>query len=177
MYLNFGSGLVMPEGWVNFDKVDHGQPLVGDILDGLPFDDGQFDHIVANHSLQMIRFDDLGRALAELYRVLKPGGTLRVLVPDAKLAILRWELRFSEFPISADLEPTKDGQFLRYLFWHGDARSAFTNTSLMDTLRRVGFTSMEQCPPGATFSCDIKLVELDSRQDESLIVEAQKPEV
>jgi SAM-dependent methyltransferase len=175
--MNFGSAFVLPKDWVNVDLIDYGQPHVVDIRDGLPFDDGEFDYIVANHSIQMLKFgDELENGLTELCRVLKPSGTLRILVPDAYLAILRWadEPAPGLFPISPEIEPTWDGQLLRYLFWHGDARSAFTADSLLDTLCRVGFPNVQRCIFGQTRSTHSEITVLDSRQDESLIVEAVK---
>ncbi len=45
----------------------------------LPFADGTFDRVVTSEVLEHIQ-DDVG-AIAELARVLKPGGTLGVTVP------------------------------------------------------------------------------------------------
>jgi len=50
----------------------------GDAL-SLPFADGEFDRVVAAEVLEHIR-DDTG-AIAELVRVLRPGGTIAVTVP------------------------------------------------------------------------------------------------
>lgn len=50
----------------------------GDAL-ALPFADGEFDRVVAAEILEHIPDDD--RAIAELVRVLRPGGTLAVTVP------------------------------------------------------------------------------------------------
>jgi SAM-dependent methyltransferase len=50
----------------------------GDALD-LPFADGEFDRVVAAEVLEHIPRDD--RAIAELVRVLRPGGTMAVTVP------------------------------------------------------------------------------------------------
>lgn len=50
----------------------------GDALD-LPFADGEFDRIVASEVLEHIPDDD--RAISELVRVLRPGGTIAVTVP------------------------------------------------------------------------------------------------
>ena len=57
----------------------------------LPFGDGVFDAVIANHSLEHI--DDLGGALKEIGRVVRPGGSLYVAVPDASTLtdrIYRW---------------------------------------------------------------------------------------
>ena len=50
----------------------------GDALD-LPFPDGEFDRIVAAEVLEHIPDDE--RAISELVRVLRPGGTIAVTVP------------------------------------------------------------------------------------------------
>ncbi len=50
----------------------------GDALD-LPFPDGEFDRVVAAEVLEHIPDD--GTAIAELVRVLRPGGTIAVTVP------------------------------------------------------------------------------------------------
>jgi SAM-dependent methyltransferase len=45
----------------------------------LPFDDGQFDGVITFNTLEHV-YDDRA-ALAELTRVLKPGGTIHIVVP------------------------------------------------------------------------------------------------
>ena len=54
------------------------QVVVGDAL-ALPYPDGAFDTVIASEILEHIPED--GTAIAELARVLKPGGTLAVTVP------------------------------------------------------------------------------------------------
>lgn len=66
-----------------------GQPVRGDALQ-LPFPDGTFDHIIASEVLEHIP-DDEG-AIAELTRVLRPGGTIAVTVPAWLAEQLCWKL-------------------------------------------------------------------------------------
>ncbi len=54
------------------------ETVQGDAL-ALPFDDGEFDVVIASEILEHIPDDE--RAIAELVRVLKPGGALAVTVP------------------------------------------------------------------------------------------------
>jgi len=61
----------------------------GDAL-ALPFGDGVFDRIVASEVLEHIA-DDAG-AIAELARVLRPGGTLAVTVPRCGPEVINWLL-------------------------------------------------------------------------------------
>ena len=69
----------------------------GDAL-SLPFDDGAFDRIIAAEVLEHIP-DDAG-AIAELARVLAPGGRIAVTVPSAFPERINWALdrEYHDFP-------------------------------------------------------------------------------
>jgi predicted SAM-dependent methyltransferase len=72
------------EGWTNFDiaagpEVDY----VGSCQDLAQFETATVDAIYASHVLEHLGFQtDLPRALAELFRVLKPGAPVMISVPD-----------------------------------------------------------------------------------------------
>ncbi len=88
----------------------------GDIRNGLPFPDGEFDAVTAASVLQYITDTDLDAVLAEVHRVLRPLG--RVLVHDTE-----WDT-FTHY--SRDRKRTK-----RVLAaW----RSVFANPHLFQTL-------------------------------------------
>ncbi len=48
----------------------------------LPFEDGTIDHILASHFIEHHYIGDARRIMKDWWRVLKPGATLHVLVPD-----------------------------------------------------------------------------------------------
>ncbi len=61
-------------------------------LVALPYTDGAFDRTLCLDVLEHLSFDDQARALAELHRVLAPGGELLVTVPN--LAHLQSRVHF-----------------------------------------------------------------------------------
>lgn len=105
--LNLGSFSVMfYYGWTNIDIYDLSSFASNygylfkqhDVRKGLPYDDNVVDIIFSSHLIEHLTYDD-GRAfVAECYRVLKPGGVLRLSCPDArKLMQMYNEGALSEF--------------------------------------------------------------------------------
>jgi len=83
LLLNIGCGEHYHNDWVNLDFTGHSYSvLVHDVAYGLPFPDACFDGVYHSHVLEHLPRDDAPAFLRECYRVLKPGGTLRVVVPD-----------------------------------------------------------------------------------------------
>lgn len=171
--MNFGCGPVQPEGWHNVDIQDLGQEYVNDILKGLPFPDGHFDYVIANHSLPGIAHRWVLRALQELHRVVKPGGGVRILVPDIHKAFNKW------LEGDADFFPNMDGsideRFCGYLTWFSGNVSVFTPIYLTELLQRAGWSEVTQVEFGMTSHPEHPgIVDLDSRERENVIVEAVK---
>src|SRR5207302_344293 len=81
--LHWGCGDVRPPGWINSDAQEGpGIDFSADILEGLPIADDSIDYISSQHALQELFIQDVINALFELHRVLKPGGVLRLCLPD-----------------------------------------------------------------------------------------------
>jgi len=89
-YLNLGSG---PRGrdeknWVNVDGYyDRNVHHMMDFARRFPFTDDSFDGIFAEHVLEHFSRDQGVAVFRECLRVLRPGGLLRVIVPDAAKVI------------------------------------------------------------------------------------------
>lgn len=172
--LHWGCGPVVAEGWVNSDREDYHQQHLGDLRDGLPFDTGEFDYVVSNHALQMLTYTEVVPALIELRRVTSALGWVRILVPDAVRAFRAWQAgRAMHFLVADDPEPTIDGKLCAYLSWYSTARLQFTGPWLCELLGRAGWGQAQQVAWGTTASDLEAITELDSREHESVVVEAR----
>ena len=81
--LNIGCGNAYHPAWVNLDFVAHSPEVIEcDIRKGLPFADASFDACYSSHVLEHMTRAEAPRLLAEIQRVLKPGGIVRLAVPD-----------------------------------------------------------------------------------------------
>jgi SAM-dependent methyltransferase len=174
--LNWGSGQHPEPGWINSDVKDGpGIEISCDIRDGLPLEDGSLDYIVSIHALPELPLPDLVGALRELRRVLKPGGVLRLGLPDLDKGIeayLRNDRAY--FLIPDEDAATIGGKLVKQLLWYGWSRSLFTHDFAEELLREAGFETVLVCSFRETKSAFPEIVELDSRERESFFVEAVK---
>ncbi len=94
--LHIGCGKGLLSGWVNIDI--HPAPLSMNVLRGLPFRAGSVRHIFVSHFLEHLFFPrDVKPFLAELRRVLAPGGVVRIVVPDIEQCIDAYTARDQAF--------------------------------------------------------------------------------
>ncbi|QDT15545.1 class I SAM-dependent methyltransferase [Alienimonas californiensis] len=80
--LNLGCGSRYRDDWTNVDVRSAPGVLAHDLRDPLPFADASYDFVYHSHVLEHFRPADVPAFLRECRRVLRPGGTLRVVVPD-----------------------------------------------------------------------------------------------
>ncbi|MEU4117500.1 methyltransferase domain-containing protein [Kitasatospora sp. NPDC028055] len=103
-----------------------------DLLD-LPHPDDSFDAVWCANTVQYLDDDELARALAELIRVVRPGGTVAVKDLDAHLITARPAdpYLFTDFFRAAGARP-------------GYARQLLRSRELHRHLRRAGLTEVRQ---------------------------------
>lgn len=174
--LNWGCGPEPPYGWVNSDIFPApGVQVVADIRTGLPLPDDWFEYVVSIHALPELSYAELDKALRELRRVLKPGGVLRLSLPDMDKAIQAYKTGdIDYFLISDDDVRCLAGKMIVQLTWYGRSRSMFTWDFIRELLERNQFTDIRRCEFKKSFSNFTLITELDDRPLESLFVEATK---
>ena len=166
--INLGSGNTNFKGWLNVDVTRSAQMHV-DLSDfPWPFPDECADELFASHILEHFNKEGGLRFLEECQRILKPGGSLRLAVPDLDIFINAMQGR----------EPEKISGYkwtdLNH-FMGGDARETnpyqrhkymYTDGGLIHQLSQAGFDGIRRREPHA----------LDSKQwvSFSLLMEAYK---
>jgi SAM-dependent methyltransferase len=172
--LNWGCGKVTPPGWINSDiKSGPGVDISADILEGLPLDDDSIDYISSQHALPELKVWNQLDALSELRRVLKPGGVLRLCLPDLDLAIAAYQGGQQEF-FSEWSWDTISGNFITHIVWHGYTKTPFTYEFAEELLCKAGFTDVRRVGYLHTVSSYPEIVELERREGRSFYVEAFK---
>lgn len=108
--LNVGCGRHFHQAWRNIDVVSC-DPMVEahDLRMGLPAQTNQYDMVYHSHVLEHLTPADGQRLIEECYRVLKPGGVLRIVVPDLE-QIARAYLVALDEAWSSDNEGLSDSQ-------------------------------------------------------------------
>jgi len=149
--------------------------VVADIENGLPLEDDSIDYTVSVHALQEIAYPDLVPTLRELRRVLRPGGVLRLILPDLDKGIQAYLANNpAHFLVPDEDVKSLGGKFIVHMLWYGHSRVLFTHDFVEELLLKAGFAHVVRCQPRETASAHPGIVELDNRESESLFVEAVK---
>ena len=86
--VQFGSSCNILEGWINLQENN------GDITKALPFGSDSVDFILIEHCLEHVTPLQGFRFLKDARRILKPGGVIRVIVPDV---VKIWQLADDDY--------------------------------------------------------------------------------
>jgi predicted SAM-dependent methyltransferase len=183
--LNLGSFTHMFHGWRNSDRLDlstwasqNGYRFTRcDLLSGIPYDDGIADLIFLSHVLEHFDYTEGRRLLAECRRVLKPGGVLRVAVPDADKLMTQYygENRISELGEicghDRDVNYGSDVRLLHELLYGGDHRAIYDIRELVNAFSDANFSSIAHMGFRQSGSPVMRRETIDLYPDMSLYVE------
>lgn len=92
-YLNLGCGFHFSDKneWTNIDFTStHPRVIEYNLLNGIPLKDNDYDFAYHSHVLEHFSENDGRKLIEECYRVLKPGGVIRVVVPDLEQIALNY---------------------------------------------------------------------------------------
>ncbi len=138
--LHFGCGPRILPGWVNIDGwASPGIDFTTDLRQPLPFGDGSCRLIFTEHVFEHIDVEYRLPVLREFFRILRPGGILRIVVPDCEQFVSAY-LRNDAAWFQASLGSSASGaEGLNRVFTMHTHRVIDDWDSLSAALREVGF--------------------------------------
>lgn len=173
--LNLGCGGTRPhdEWWINIDNLhaifpDSEVPerkqmdnernyLNADLRNGIPFEDNSVEGILCSHILEHLDCHEAVKLLKECHRVLKPGGILRVVLPDPD--------KFHNLTVQGATEwgePNPSSvSFMEYALFFYDHKQLVSQGSLFCMLWLAGFR--EYFPTNYQESRIDRLAKIDNR--------------
>ncbi len=206
VYVQYGCGYCAPSDWVNFDASPTLRferiPVIGklsfknqtrfpenvkygNVVSGLPLDDSICSGVFASHVLEHLTYAEFDKALQETFRILKPGGIFRLVVPNLEFYCREYVrsydngVHFSNFEF---LTQTRLGVRFRrrnltsfLLDWLGNSRHLWMwdERSLSEKLREHGFVKIRKA---AFNDCDdphFRSVEDEERFRKACAIEAR----
>lgn len=137
----FGCGDTKYAGWVHIDCFFGGHvDLVMDLRRKLPFANQSISYCYSEHFLEHLFPVEAARHLADARRVLKPGGTYRIVVPDTGKFMRKYAEGDSNFFSEAHpWEPFPMDAIYSIVNWGGEHRSIYDHESLERVGRNAGF--------------------------------------
>lgn len=137
-----------------------------DLAYGIPLGDASTDYIFSSHFLEHLFRYEGERLLRECYRVLRPGGIVRIAIPDL------------EYALSLYVRGEKEKMLMNYFFvedmesHYARHKYMYDYSMLEKQLADIGFLEVRRCQYRKGRVPDIGI--LDNRPEESLFVEAIK---
>ncbi len=190
--LQIGAGREPLEGWLNSDIESYDDVVFLDASKPFPLEDDSFEYIFSEHVIEHLTLEQGDVMLSESYRILKPGGKVRIATPDLK----RFLALFGD-----DMTEADQNYIAGKLRWHGwerrgniasvilnlqlrswGHRFVYDEATLVDSLQRAGFENIRRFAVGE--SDDPELAGVEKRADvsiaavndyETMVVQAAKP--
>jgi predicted SAM-dependent methyltransferase len=169
--LHIGCGRNHLPGWVNIDLAGLGADLPWDLRHRLPFYDGSSAAIFHEHLLEHLPIDGALSLLRECWRLLRPGGILRVGVPDFGRYLLDSISPNGFIDTNRPNRPTRLLAVAEVAYCHGH-RSIWDSETLCLAVLEAGFQAPTERPYG--ISAIEPAPDSAGRSAETLYVEAEK---
>jgi predicted SAM-dependent methyltransferase len=192
--LQLGAGGNVHPGWLNTDIADYKREHELVYLDArkpFPFPDSSFDFVFSEHMIEHLRYPEGLHCLRECYRVLRPGGRVRLATPsltrlaglysddlnDLQRRYIRWATdSFVEYA-----DGYQPGFVVNSFFRSWGHEFIYDEQTLRHALATVGFVDIEEWQIGESGEPELADLERHLPEDaefneyETLVMEAVRP--
>ncbi len=136
--LHIGCGARIIPGWVNID-LDPPADMIHDVRTGLPFPDGSVEMIYNEHTHEHLTLPEGDALLREYYRVLKPGGVLRMSVPSLDWLLDEYYAGNLDWATEVGWRPATPCQMVNEAMRSWGHQFLYSESELRDSLKAAGF--------------------------------------
>jgi len=184
--LHIGAGSVRLDGWLNTDILPHLSALFLDATRRFPIRDNTVSYIFSEHFIEHMPRRSAISFLKECFRVLKPGGMLRVSTPDAEALAKAYLNRSEQARLLNERNRKLSYQYsthpidiLNTAFKEDFHFCLYDAETLQRLLDSAGFCNMTRCKVSKSIHPELSGIEhhyIGSIEDDfTLIMEATKP--
>ncbi len=220
--INLGCGTSTHQGWINIDSSYNAKLAkypkikwllakskllpnrlleiswpdnitVMDIRRDLPYPDGSVTYVYSSHLLEHLTHKTARKLLEECYRVLTPGGAIRIVVPDLLVSIKKYMESYEKWDENSQT-PSPAGHFLESLsmlpkdtgkdpllvraynalYNKNTHKWAYDRQSLSYLLKSIGFKNISQKEFMESSFNEIAALDIPSRFEGAICLEAIK---
>ncbi len=194
--LQLGTSNSLIKGWLNTDVLPTNREVVYlDATRRFPFKDDTFDYVFSEHMIEHIEYQSALVMLRECFRVLKPGGKIRMSTPDLKVLVgLFSDEKTAAQNFYVDWMTRRflpDATYCKEVFLINNAFRAWGHEFLYDreaieiTMKKVGFKDVRYYHPGVSDDENLRGIEShgsvmgceEINQFEAFAVEGDVPDV
>ena len=148
--VHIGCGPINLEGWINIDARNNSHIHINtDVMDLKDFSDDSIGEIYMCHVLEHFSFEEVSSILDVFYRKLKPGGLLRISVPDFRLMAQSYLVQ--KVGLHSLKYALMGGQDYQYNFH----KSVYDLETLVQVLNDAGFNNSQPYETVKDFGLDI----------------------
>lgn len=190
--LQIGSGDHPLPGWLNTDLSPSSRNVFQlDVTRRFPFADNSFDYLFCEHMVEHIAYPEGLYALSECFRVLKPGGVIRIATPDLRFLIelfrndlskvQRQYIEWATTNFASNAPYPADVFVLNSFVREWGHQFIYDKSLLRHSMERAGFRELTTCEPGLSRQPDLRGLENQDRMPdgfytlETVIIEGTKP--
>ena len=193
--LQLGAGQNILAGWFNTDYFPRENIFFLDVTKTFPIPSASFDFVFTEHHIEHISYKNAVFMLKECFRILKPGGVIKVITPDLESSISNYlnndiegkgiinttkDYIYSGFHNAANYIPVDDyfkAHEINDMFMNYEHQFIYDFESMKRVLMHAGFTKIKDC--GAKDSVHLEFHHIESHTSDfdkyfSISVEAEK---